>query len=113
MARQKRVFPGLKCVAGTTLTALGSFILYENLAGAVAAMRRLLADYGSQAAGILPAALLAAPQLLHSYATAHQWFLHGLLQQILVLFWPLLLVLAGTVLSRNTFTSKCQNPSKK
>ena len=54
---------------------------------------------------MLPSGVLAASQAAQAYALDHQGFLQGLLQ-ILGSFWPLLLVIAGTILLRDAFTDK-------
>jgi hypothetical protein len=105
MAGQRRIFRSAKAIAGTVLVLLGTFILYENLAGAVAELSHSL-ENGSQAVGVLPAVVLAASQPAHAYAVDHHRFLEGLIQQALASSWPLLLVAFGSVLSRGVFKDK-------
>jgi hypothetical protein len=89
------------------------FILYENPAGPVAWLSHVLGANSSEALGILPALILAVSQALQAHATNHQRFLQGCLQHMLVSFWPLLLVMVGTVLSRDTLTGNVNTPAKK
>jgi hypothetical protein len=105
MAAQQRVFRNVKSVAGTVLVVLGTFILYENLAGAVVQLSQTL-ESGSQTLGILPAVVLAASQPVQAYAVDHHRFLQGLFEHLLVSSWPLLLVVFGSVLSGDTFRDK-------
>ena len=103
MARQAG-FRGSSSIAGAALVGLGAFILYENLAEAIARLSHFLGANSCDGLGILPAVVLAASRLVQSYAAGHQRFLHGFLQQMLIACWPLLLVMVGTVLSRDGFT---------
>ncbi|MGA8488988.1 MAG: hypothetical protein WB711_01115 [Terriglobales bacterium] len=94
----------LKSIAGAVLAGLGMFILYANTAGAVAHLRQILVS-GSAALGGLPAAILVLVQTAYAYAALHQQSVHGFFQQALVSsLWPLVLVIFGTALSRDTFT---------
>jgi len=95
-----------KSIAGAALVGLGTFVLYENLAAAAARLSHVLGANGSQALGVLPAAVLAVSQAMHACAFDHQRFLQSLLQQMLISSWPLLVVILGTVLSRDTCTDK-------
>jgi hypothetical protein len=108
MEGQLTVLRSAKSIVGTALLVLGTFILYENLAGAVGRLSHVLAN-GSEALGLLPAVVLAASQPVHAYAVDHHRFLRGLFQQVLASSWPLLLVIFGSVLSRDTFTDKSQH----
>jgi hypothetical protein len=89
------------------------FILYENLAAAVAYLSHVLAANRSEALGVLPAFILAVSQVLQAHGSNHQRFLQGFLQHMLVSSWPLLLVMAGMVLSRNTFGANQRTPKKR
>jgi uncharacterized membrane protein len=96
-------------IAGAVLVGLGMFILYEHLAGAAARLSHVLGANGS---GPL-AVILAASQVLQAYAANHQRFVHSCLQHILVSSWPMLLVMAGTVLSRDAFADDVNALPKK
>jgi hypothetical protein len=108
MARRQTVLQSAKSIAGTALLVVGTFILYENLAGAVSQLSHVLAN-GSEALGLLPTVVLAASQPVHAYAIDHHRFLQGLFQQALTSSWPLLLVIFGSVLSRDTFRDKSKH----
>ena len=99
MARQRTAFRSSKSIAGAVLVGFGMFILYENLAGAVAWLSHVLGADSSQALGVLPAVILAVSPVLQAHAANHQRFLQGFLQHMLASSWPLLLVMVGTVLS--------------
>jgi hypothetical protein len=100
MAARQTAFGKFKSMTGAALVVLGMFILYQNLAGAFACLRHVVAN-GAAALGILPAAVLTVAQAVHAYA--HHQCLQALLRQILISSWPLLLVICGTVLSRESF----------
>jgi hypothetical protein len=91
----------LKSIAGATACALGFLLLLANLDGLAAQIGQTVAA-PSETPGILPALGLAGLHALQSYAFDHARFSSSLLQ-ILVSFWPLLLVIAGTMLLRNSF----------
>jgi len=90
-----------RSIAGAIFTWAGGFILYLNLACLAAWWRYILAGSGSEALGEPLAAILV---ILQAYAANHQRVLLGILQQLLVASWPLLLVMVGAVLSRESFT---------
>jgi len=98
MAARQRAFRISKSIAGAALLLLGMFILYANLAAVVARSSHVLAR-SAQVMGVVPALVLAASQAVHAYAFYHQRFF----QQILASSWPLLLVVFGTVLSKDAF----------
>ena len=103
MAPQQTTVRRLKAMLGAVLVGLGMFILYANMAGAVAHLRHVLSN-GSAALGGLPTAILVFAQTVHAHALVHQRFVQGLFQHVLVSsLWPLFLVIFGTVLSRDTF----------
>jgi hypothetical protein len=62
---------------------------------------------------VLPTIILAASRVLQAHAADHQRFLQGFLQHMLVSSWPLLLVMVGTVLSRDAFTDNVDPLPKK
>jgi hypothetical protein len=95
MAWQRTAFRSSKAIAAAALAGFG----------AVACLGHLLGAHGSQAAGILPAAIAAVSQAFEAHAASHQCPVQGFLQHILVFSWPLL-VMAGTVLSPNTSTGQ-------
>jgi|SRR5271169_1886198 len=101
MARQRTSFRYAKSILGAILAGAGVFIFYQNLAGVVMWWRYILASSGSEVLGEPLDAILV---LLQAYATNDRGFLLGVLQQLLVASWPLLLVMVGAVLSRESFT---------
>jgi hypothetical protein len=99
---QRTWFERAKSVAGAVLVAVGMFILYQHLDRAVS---QLLGAPGGPL-GALPTSVFAASRFVQSYATDHQRFLENLVKQILISAWPLLLVMVGTVLSRDGFADQ-------
>jgi hypothetical protein len=97
MARQYRLFRDLKSVAGITLIGLGLFVLTVNLSDACGQFSRLVgisAD-AAQTFGELTAFGLAASQVWRCYVFDRRELLLGV-YAILVSFWPVLLVIAGS-----------------
>ena len=109
---QHKLFGHAKSIAGAALIVLGVFVLYKNL-GQVAS--RLSHPFGTSgnALGTLPTIILAAFQVLQTCAFDHQRLLDDLFRRVLVTFWPLLLVIAGTALSRDAFPGDVGSIAKK
>ena len=109
MATQNTRFQNLKVIAGAALIGFGVFIQSEKLTEAAAQVAHLLgiSAEGTQTLGILVAVGLAASHTVQAYLFDHQEFLRSL-YQIPLLFWPLLAVIAGTVLLRNGFTEEAE-----
>jgi hypothetical protein len=105
MAAHKTAFRASQSIAGAALVAFGMFILYQNVAGAVAELTRILGANGSQALGVVPAVVLALSKVLQACPDGRPRFLHDFLQRALLPYWPVLLVRVGTVLSRDAFLS--------
>jgi hypothetical protein len=97
MTRQHNSSENLKSIAGGVLVGLGLHVLSANLGGEVTRLKHVLSVPGGEALGVLPSLALAASQVAQTYAVDHQGFLDSLLQ-MLAAFWPLLLVIAGTIL---------------
>ena len=112
MAARQRAFRISKSIAGAALLLLGMFILYANLAAAVARSSHVLA-HSAEALGVVPALVLAASQAVHACAFNHQRFFQGLFRQMLASSWPLLLVIFGTVLSKDTFADNSKHIPEK
>lgn len=104
MTQRQTAFRAFKSIAGTAFLGFGMFILYENLSAALSSMRHVLGANGSEALGVMPAGIMAASHAFEACAVAHHRLLQGILHHTLVSFWPLLLVLVGTALSRDTLT---------
>jgi hypothetical protein len=100
-----------KAITGAALIGLGIVILYRNLDQAVNQLSQL--GTPKDLLGVLPAVVLTALQLLQAYASDHQRFLQDLFQHLLVTFWPLLLVVAGTALSQDAVPGKMNAAIKK
>jgi hypothetical protein len=105
MAMQRKFFKHTRSIAGTVLVALGIFILHQNLDRMAAQLSHLLGIPGD-AQGAFPTVILAVLRLVQAYAADHQRFLQGFLHQVLASCWPVALVVAGTVLSRNPSTDE-------
>ena len=95
----------LYSIAGAILLALGFLILFANLDAVAAQITNAVGASGEQALGMLPALVLAISHGLQAYAFDRAGFLSGLLQ-ILVSFWPLILILLGAVLLRDVFRGR-------
>jgi hypothetical protein len=105
MTRQHNTSENLKSIAGGVLVGLGLHILSANLAGDVTRLKHLLGIPAAEALGVLPSVALAASQAAQVYALDQQRFLGSLLQ-MLESFWPLLLVIAGTILLRDALADR-------
>src|SRR6266478_892430 len=102
MAAQQTSPQSLKSITGAILLALGFLILFANLDGATGQITSAVGTSPEPAQGMLPALALATLHVLQDYAFDHAGFLSGLLQ-ILVSFWPLILIVIGAVLLRDVF----------
>ena len=86
------------------LIGLGIFVFYENLHQAATQLGHLLDVIPREALGVLPSVILAASRVLQAYGADHPRSLQGCLLHMLASSWPLLLVIVGTVLSRDCST---------
>ena len=100
MASRWRSLHNLSTIAGLGLVGIGSFILRGNLADVASQGSRLVGVSAetSQTFGGLIAIGLAAAQVWRSYVFDRRELVLGVCR-ILMSFWPLLLVIAGTVLT--------------
>jgi hypothetical protein len=103
----------VKSIAGAALAGLGLFISYENLDRAATELSHFLGTISGGALGALPTIILAVARVLQACAADHQRFLHSFLQHMLASSWPLLLVMAGMALSRDTHTGNAKPLLKK
>jgi len=101
-----------KPIAGTALTGLGAFVLCANLHQAATQFSHLLGVNPGEPPGVLPTTILAVYRVLQAYGADHARLLQGCLLHMLASSWPLVLVIAGTVLSRDCSTD-CQRTSQK
>jgi hypothetical protein len=90
-----------KSITGTAFIGLGVFVLYENLHQAATQFSRLLGVIPMEAVGVLPSIILAASAGWQAYGADHARSLQGSLLGMLESFWPVLLVIIGTALSRD------------
>jgi hypothetical protein len=111
MAMQRKFLKHARSIAGTVLVALGIFILHQDLDRAAAQLSHLLGIPGD-APGAFPTVILAVLRLVQAYAADHHRFLQGFLHQVLASSWPVVLVVAGTVLSRNASPEEGETPPK-
>ncbi|PYX17294.1 MAG: hypothetical protein DMG84_04445 [Acidobacteria bacterium] len=107
MASQHRPSEGLKSIVGGALVGLGLHILFGNLDRVAEQLQHMLGTPAWETLGVLPSAVLAASQAVQAYGLDHQEFLQTLLW-MLISFWPLLLVILGTVLLRDFFTERAK-----
>jgi hypothetical protein len=102
----KRSSPsGLKSITGATLLVLGFLILFANLDAVTGQITSSAGTAGAQTTGMLPALILAAIHAFQAYVFDHSGFFSGLLQ-LLVSFWPVILIIIGAVLLRDAFWGK-------
>ena len=92
---------------GGALVGLGLHILFGNLDRVAEQLQHMLGTPAWETLGVLPSAVLAASQAVQAYGLDHQEFLQTLLW-MLISFWPLLLVILGTVLLRDFFTERAK-----
>ena len=105
MIRQDKTSESTTVIAGGALVGLGLHILSANLDTAGDQLRHLLGNPGGDALGVLPSIVLASSQAAQAYALDHHGFLQCFLRMLLS-FWPLLLVVVGTVLLWDIFADK-------
>jgi|ERR1700733_2022688 hypothetical protein len=105
MARKRIRFQNLKSIAGAALLGIGVFTLFENLVQAAARLSELLGISAEVAGkfGVLITVGMAASHAVQAFLFDRHEFLRSL-AWILLAFWPLLLVFAGTGLLRHRFT---------
>jgi hypothetical protein len=107
MAAQQESSKSLKSVTGAAFVALGLLILFANVDGVVSCMSSFAGISAHEALAILPALGLAGLHTLQAYTFDRTGFFSGL-QQILVSFWPILLVIFGVVLLRYAFKGRSE-----
>jgi hypothetical protein len=96
MAARQTSSQSLRSIAGAILLSLGFAILFVNL-DAVASTVSDFADIsGHEGLGVLPAVGLAGLHAAQAYTFDQRGFISALLQ-ILVSFWPLVLIFAGAI----------------
>jgi hypothetical protein len=101
-------FRSLKSIAGACAFVLGFFLLFVNLDG-FATLLNHAAGAPAEMVGILPALGLAGLHAVHAYTFDQPGFLSSLLQ-ILVSFWPLLLIVVGATMLLHAFKGRSAAP---
>ena len=99
MTARQTTSRSIRSISGAGALAMGLFLLFVNL-DEVAAQISHAAGAPAETLGILPALGLAGVHAFHAYAVDPSLFMSSLLQ-ILVSFWPLILIFAGAVLLRD------------
>jgi hypothetical protein len=113
MAMEQTFVGRAKSIAGTALMGLGIFVFYENLHQAATQLSQLFGIVSREALGVLPTVILAASRVVPACAADHQRFPQVFLLHTLASSWPLLLVIVGTVLSRDCSTDNVNALPKK
>ena len=101
MAANQTTAKSLKSVTGAAALAIGLFLLSVNLDG-IAEQISDAVSAPAETVGLLPALGLAGLHTIQSFAFDHAGFLSSVLQ-ILVSFWPLILIVIGATLLRSAF----------
>ncbi len=96
----QRINQTFKSVAGSALVGPGLFILFGNLFCAATAISQYLNRTAGEGLSVLPSVIVAA--------SVNQ---HWVMQALLHLFWPLLLVVAGAVLLRESAADEIREMS--
>lgn len=114
VARQNTIFQNPKSIAGAAFIGLGVLILFGNLTIAASQLSHLLGITADEAdgLGVLAAGSMAATRALQAYLFHHAEFLRGL-NQILLSFWPLVLVMVGTIVLRAALRGEAKDLPKK
>lgn len=105
MVKTSNISENLKSLCGGIFVGLGLHILSGNLSWDAVQLRSLLDLPAADTLGLLPSIALATSHATKTYALDHAKFLNGLLY-MLASFWPILLVIVGSVLLRNALTDK-------
>jgi hypothetical protein len=101
MAKQMTSSRGLKAIVGATLLALGLLLFFVNLDGVASRLGSSFTSPADSSVTLFELGL-AGLRAAQSYFFDHASFLGGL-QQILVSFWPLVLVIIGITLLGQLF----------
>jgi hypothetical protein len=100
MTRQHRLYESFNSIAGAAFVGIGLHLLWGNLDRAASHLSHPLGAAAGEALGVLPSIALALSQVVQAYDSDHRAFVLTLLR-ILISFWPLLLVIAGTMFLRD------------
>jgi hypothetical protein len=102
MTAQQTSPRSLKPIAGAILLALGFLVLFANLDAVAAQISGAAGIPAAHEPDVLPAVVLGTLHAVQSYVFDHSGFFSALLQ-ILVSFWPLILIILGGLLLRDAF----------
>jgi hypothetical protein len=105
MATRQASSQSLKSIAGASLFALGLVLLFANLDGVAASLSSFAGISEREGVALLPALGLAGLHALQAYAFDQAGFISGFLQ-ILVSFWPLVLIFVGAVVLRRALARR-------
>jgi hypothetical protein len=94
----------LKSILGAGAITLGLVLLFVNLDGVASQVSSIVCAQ-AEAQGMLATIGLAGWHALQAYKFDHARFLPGLVQ-MLVSFWPLVLIAAGAALLRSAFSGR-------
>ncbi len=107
MKRQHTSSKRWRSITGGSLVGLGLHILSTNAECVAGRLKNMLDATGGEGLGLLSSLALGASHAAHAYASDHHGFLLFLLR-LLLSFWPLLPVIAGTVLLRDVLSDKME-----
>ena len=99
MAARKASSQSLKSIAGAVLLALGLVILFANLDGVAGTVSSFAGISAHEGLGVFPALGLAGLHAVQAYTFDQRGFISAFLQ-ILVSFWPVVLIFVGAVILR-------------
>src|SRR5438445_630201 len=102
MADRRATSQSIKSIAGASFFALVLIMLLSKIDRVAASLSSFAGNSAHETLGILPALGLAALHAAQTYAFDPAGFLSSLLQ-ILVSFWPVILIFAGALLLRDVF----------
>jgi ascorbate-specific PTS system EIIC-type component UlaA len=101
----RQAFPrSLKSIVGAILLALGFLVLFANLDAVAAQISGAAGISAAHEPDVVQAVVLGTLHAVQSYVFDHSGFFSALLQ-ILVSFWPLILIILGGVLLQDAFRS--------
>lgn len=111
----RRAFFGIsKSIVGMAFIGLGLFVLFENVTDAAARLSGLagVSADSTQSFGELTVVGLAASRTLQCFLFDQVGFARGVCKLLLSL-WPLLLVIAGTILTGMVSRTESRNVQKR
>jgi uncharacterized membrane protein len=114
MTMRQTLFGLSKSIVGMALLGLGLVLLLGNLSHASGQVSRIVgfSAEATQTFGELTAVGLAASQIWRSYLFDRRELLLGVCR-ILISFWPLVLVMAGAVLTATASRTNSKNTQNK